>query len=218
MKKRVIVISFLVVSVVFAVVLFSVYRIEEVNKNLHSSTQSEADALTGGSRDSSDIVQFDHSLGDSIDISGKTSNKKTASEGVTVEFDNFRIVDTSDIMDKYPDWMPLFGPSGNKYEDPKYAVVDMTLTNSGQEASLVPWFKLEAGSWSTIVAPNEVYLLNDYSQGDEFMVGPGESKTLYAVYELWEPTFSKDQWKDVYNLEYQLVLVDYPTKIAVRCW
>lgn len=217
MKKRVIVISLIVASIIFAVVMLSVHRIEEVNDSLYSSTQSEADASTQGSQTSSDIAQFDYSLGDSIDISGKTSNKKTASEGVAVQFDNFRIVNTSDIMDEYPDWMPLFGPSGNKYEDPKYAFVDMTLTNSGQEASSVPWFKLEAGSWSTVVTPNELYLLNGYGQGDEFMVGPGESKTFCAVYELWEPTFSKDQWKDVYNLEYQLVLVDYPTEIAVRC-
>ncbi|MDR0515288.1 MAG: hypothetical protein LBG81_09060 [Coriobacteriaceae bacterium] len=211
--------------VVLVVVVASAFRISQVN----SIQYGEA---PGGSRETEDgsVLRHLYRIGEQIDLSGYEADKKKAPQGYMVTYDSHQIVEADDIQSEFPDWAPYYSSATEKYDPEKYLKVRMTVTNNSEEEASPLWFRLESTSWSTIVNPQLTALMNGASgmsgaqkeTGEEsaahgsLTVPPHESRTFTVVYSLWEPTFSEQQWQNVYDLPYSLVLLDYPDKLIVN--
>lgn len=212
MRKRVFA-FFVFIIIIFSFCIFSYTRIESVNENLHPE---ESDYAVAHQEESSKTNTVEYHLGDKVDMSGVKQPKGTIPQGVKYTFSNALIKTENDLSMEYDGWATLFGPSGNKYDDPMYLELDMKIENDSNEAFYPIWFKAESHPWSTVLDPNATYLENHTEDREYFLVNPGETKIFIISYQLWEPVFSDGQWEEVRSLPYSLTYLDYPIKIIVH--
>ncbi|WP_449314562.1 hypothetical protein [Rubneribacter sp.] len=211
MKK---IIVALISILVFVGISASIMRIQQVN----STFKNVAMAPESNSSMQQSSPKTDYALNDEIDISNLTMNKRTASDNVSIRFTSSSIMTMDEIYHLYPNWNPLLGSEWRKYDKPKYLIVEMIVSNDGEEETPLLWFKLTSDSWSTVIEPNDTKMFNGDEHIEDYRVQPGESKSVYAVYALREDTFSEAQWENVNNLPFDAVLLDYPNEISVRVW
>jgi hypothetical protein len=194
---------------------FYLIRVNYVNADVSNIAAASAQNKPSTPTESSPTAEY--SLGEPIDISGLTMNKRTAPEGVSITFSNSTLMTVDDIYAIYPDWS-LTSSNLTRYNKPEFLVVDATFHNAGVEESPILWFKLTSSSWSTIIDPNDTRMFNGDDHIEQYKIQPGEDKTVKAVYMIQKDTMSKEQWDHVNSISFDAVLLDYPEQVSVRVW
>lgn len=125
-------------------------------------------------------------------------------DGITVNAEDFKICDASDITDE-------IYCGAKRFPAPKVAVVTLKIMNTtGNKMYFdLPSVTLESGKWIQSLSMDLFFELN---KDFDSIIHPGRNISIKAPYALYEAQFSSKEWKNISGREFDIIFELDPKK------
>ncbi|MDD2362656.1 MAG: hypothetical protein PHH84_06850 [Oscillospiraceae bacterium] len=137
--------------------------------------------------------------------------------GGLVTINQWKLATPADIREIYPEFMtdkdPVNAPAPE--DQLKILLVTVTVTNESNEDIVVPLYTASAvsGTWSNGIDQFLFQSINSPDASLSCQVATGESQIVILPYKIASSMMLHNDWIDVGNLPYEVILETYPQKI-----